>query len=103
MEMPPIEPMPLSLDEVQQLEEKDRTDYLALRRLFESDGWKRAQAIIIGWQQGAINDQLIAKDWDTVQRCRGAFSALERVRTLEAATEALYAQSARREEESEEV
>jgi len=82
--------MPLSLDDVQRLDERNRADYLAFRRMFESDGWKLLQAWLGEQQRQQMNQQLIAKNWDTVLQCRGAFAAYETVRTLEHATENVY-------------
>lgn len=84
------EPTPLSLEEVQRLDDQNRGEYLALRRLFESEGWRLLSAWVSEQQRGQMNQQLIAKNWDSVLLCRGAFAAYETVRTLEQAMELVY-------------
>ena len=104
MDMSGIEPLPeLTLDEVQQLSDANRGEYLAFRRMLDSDGWRQFIKFVEQQQQTIISQQLTAKDWDIVNRCRGSFAAFEVIRTFENACSNVYRELARPAEESSEI
>ena len=81
---------PLNLDEIQKLDPANRTDYLALRRMFESDGWR----LFLQWlnlsTQNLMQRQLDAKTWDDVLLARGGFISAQTCASIENITEVTY-------------
>jgi hypothetical protein len=80
----------LSLDEVQKLDDGNRADYLAFRRMFESTGWK----LYLDWLRMQTNQatvaQLAATTWERVNQHKGQAAAFIAAANLEGLVEHTY-------------
>jgi len=84
----------LSLEEVQKLDEPNRSDYLALRRMFESSGWKIFQNLLKAHAANALSRQLTAPSWENVLIERGKLAMCEVMIATEKFNEHSYRQIA---------
>lgn len=81
---------PLSLDEVQALPDNHRSDYLAMRRMFEGSGWKMFMDWLSQQARELQNRQLTAKTWEDVLQARGGVSMAAVVASIEQITDITY-------------
>src|ERR1039458_8776685 len=92
----------LDLDEIQKLDSSNRTDYLALRRMYESDGWRLFMQWLALQASQLLRRQLTGKTWDDVLVSRGGRGMCDTVASIENITEVTYRQIAEREADMEE-
>ena len=92
----------LDLDEIQKLDPANRTDYLALRRMYESDGWRLFMQWLALQAGEQLRRQLSGKTWDDVLVARGGRAMCDVVASIENITEVTYRQITERETDMEE-
>lgn len=83
-------PEQLNLDEIQKLDAGNRTDYLAIRRMVESDGWRLFNQWLGSQAQAIVFRQLTANTWEQVMLARGGKGAFDTVASFESIAEQTY-------------